>query len=200
VATEHDLPARLAADLDGAFEAVVLTYQDRLFGFALRLTGSRPDAEEIAQDAFVRAYRALADYPPERVRVLALRPWLYRIALNVTRNRARGVRPRLVPLDGEREDGEPAAVEPAEDERRGPEATAERKEQGAELAALVAALPERYRAAVVLRHVAGLSYAEAADALGQPVGTVKANVHRGVRRLRAALVATPGGSGTDGTG
>src|SRR5512143_2374709 len=71
------LEAALAADLDGNFERLVHEYQDRLFGFALRLTRSRPDAEEIAQDAFVRAYRGLKRYGVERVRGIALRAWLY---------------------------------------------------------------------------------------------------------------------------
>src|SRR5688500_10655666 len=88
----------LADDLDGHFEALVRAYGDRLYAFALRLTGSPPDAEEIAQDTFVRAYGALGGYEPARITDLALRPWLFRIALNVTRNRVRGKRPRLVPL------------------------------------------------------------------------------------------------------
>jgi RNA polymerase sigma-70 factor (ECF subfamily) len=71
-----DLSRALADDLDDNFERLVLTYQDRVFAFALRLTGNPSDAEEVAQDAFVRAYRALARYPSERVATLALRPWL----------------------------------------------------------------------------------------------------------------------------
>ncbi len=68
-----------------------------------------------------------------------------------------------------------------------PGVTRDRREGDAELGALVTALPTRYRAAVVLRHVEGLSYDEAATALGQPVGTVKSNVHRGLRLLREAM-------------
>ena len=186
-ATAHDdLAERLAADLDGCLEELVLAYQHRLYAFALRLTGSPPDAEEIAQDAFVRAYRALQTYPADRVRSLALRPWLYQITLNVARNRGRGRRLRLVPLDGE---GETAAEIASPDER--PAAAVERLEQGDELAALVAALPARYRAAVVLRHVEGLSYRELATVLDQPIGTVKANTHRGIKLLREALSAEP---------
>jgi RNA polymerase sigma-70 factor, ECF subfamily len=178
-----ELAAALADDLDGSFERFVLAYQDRLYAFGLRLTGSPWDAEEVAQDAFVRAYRALTRYPGEQVRTLALRPWLYQIALNVVRNRARGRRLRLVPLDGPDAD---RRVEPA-DTAAGPETISERAEERDELAGLVAALPDRYRPAVVLRHVEGFGYAEAASILGQPVGTVKANVHRGVRLLREAL-------------
>lgn len=188
------LPAALAADLDGAFERAVLTYQGRLYGFALRLTGNPQDAEEIAQDAFVRAYRALQRFEAERIATLALRPWLYQIALNVARNRLRGKRHRTVPLllgdeasDGERRAG--GVPEPPDDGGEGPLAFAERAGLSELLAALVARLPDRYRAAVILRHIEGLTYPEAAAVLGQPVGTVKANVHRGTGVLRAAWEA-----------
>src|SRR5205814_1778913 len=74
-------------------------YERRLYGFALRMTGNREDAEEIVQDAFVRAYRALAKMSPEQRAELRLQPWLYTITLNVTRNRLRGKRPTNVALD-----------------------------------------------------------------------------------------------------
>ncbi len=82
---DQDLSAALAADVDGSFEQLVLTFQDRLYAFALRLTGSPQDAEEVTQDAFVRAYRALVSYPDSRIRSLALRPWLHQIVLNIFR-------------------------------------------------------------------------------------------------------------------
>src|SRR6266536_3008734 len=136
------------------FERLVRDNQDRIYAVSLALTGNRHDAEEVAQDTFLRAYRALVTYSPERIRDLKQKAWLHRIAVNVVRNRVRGVRPRLVELNG------------------------------SELASRVACLPARYREAVVLRHVQELSYPEVADALGQPVGTVKANVHRGLKLLR----------------
>ena len=155
------------------FERLVLDHQNRIYALGLALTGNRHDAEEVAQDTFLRAYRALVTYPPDRVRDLKQKAWLHRIAVNVVRNRVRGVRPRLVELNG----SEPARGP-------GPEEDVMRKAEIDELAARVACLPARYREAVVLRHVQELSYAEVADALGQPVGTVKANVHRGLKLLR----------------
>jgi RNA polymerase sigma-70 factor, ECF subfamily len=155
------------------FERMVDEHKDRIFAASLAMTGNRHDAEEVAQDTFLRAYRALATYPPERIRDLKERPWLHRIAVNVVRNRVRGVHPRLVELNG----SEP-------DHSQGPEDHAMERMQLDELAARVAELPIRYREAVVLRHVRELSYAEVAEALGQPVGTVKANVHRGLKLLR----------------
>jgi RNA polymerase sigma-70 factor, ECF subfamily len=181
---DQDLPAALAADLDGNFEQLVLAYQDRLYTFALRLTGSPQDAEEITQDAFVHAYQALVTYAAQRVRELALRPWLYQIALNVFRNRRRRRPPQLVSLD-EASDGMNLELEDDKVER--PDAALEHAELRDRLGALVAALPERYQISVVLRHVQGLEYAEIAALLRQPVGTVKANVHRGIRLLRQGL-------------
>ena len=175
----HDdasLAVGLGADLDATFEQVVLVYQHRLFGFALRLSGKPAEAEDSVQDAFVRAYRALKKYPEEQRRTLQIRPWLYRITLNVVRNRARGQKP-TVELDGQW---------PSSGEDQ-PEPLAEAAERRRELARLLANLPDRYRAAVVLRHVQGLPYAEIATILDQPVGTTKANVHRGVNLLRHAI-------------
>jgi RNA polymerase sigma-70 factor, ECF subfamily len=191
---ERSLPAALAADLDGAFERLVRSHQDRVYGFALRLAGHAQDAEDITQDTFVRAYRALASYPGERVRDLALRPWLYRIALNVFRNRVRGGRRQVVSLDHAGAEGALGIVD--EDAAVVPEQALERAELKKELAGLVATLPTRYRAAVVLRHVQDLGYREIASVLGQPVGTAKANVHRGLRLLQDALSARPRPAGT----
>lgn len=161
---------------DRVFERLVRDHQDRIFALGLALTGNRHDAEEVAQDTFLRAYRALATYPPERVRDLKEKAWLRRIAVNVVRNRARGARPRLVELNG----SEP-------DTRTGPEEDALRRAEVDELAARVACLPARFREAVVLRHVEEMSYAEVAETLHQPVGTVKANVHRGLKMLRGEI-------------
>ncbi len=188
----HDevLRDRLADDLDGAFEELVRTYQDRLFSFALRLTARREDAEEVAQDAFVRAYRALGSYPPERIRAMALRAWLYQVTLNVARNRLRGKKMRTVSLDHPMSKGSEALWEPADDEARRPDARYEESRQRTDIAALVAGLPQRYRAPLILRYVEGLRLEEVAKVLKQPLGTAKSNVHRGVNALRDALVAS----------
>jgi RNA polymerase sigma-70 factor, ECF subfamily len=180
---DSSLARALANDLDGHFEQLVRAYQDRLYGFALRLTGSHPDAEESTQDAFVRAYRALERYPADRRRELRLRPWLYQIVLNVVRNRVRRTLPTLVAIDGPLGNGLAAHA----DEQ--PEAVALHAEGWTRLVTVLDDLPPRYKTAVVLRHVQGLSYAEAAEVLGQPLGTTKSDVHRGLRLLRAKLEA-----------
>jgi RNA polymerase sigma-70 factor, ECF subfamily len=178
---EQSLAARLAGDLEGCFEEFVRTYQDRMYAFALRLLGSRQDAEEAAQDAFVRAYRALERYPTEQRRELHLRAWLYQIVLNVVRNRVRRHTLTLVPLDSPVGEALPAST------GEQPEVVAEQMAVHSWLSAAIADLPPRYGTAVVLRHVQGLSYAEAAEVLDQPVGTTKSDVHRGLRLLRERL-------------
>lgn len=173
------LTARLADDLDGAFEACVLAHQDLLYAIALRSTRDPAAAEELTQDAFVRAYRALATYPGERIRALHLRPWLARITINVCRNgaRARQARPAETPLEAAAHAASPSEA---------PEAALLRREANRAWEARLAALPRHYRLAVELRHVQGLSYAELAEALDRPLNTVKVHVHRGLALLRAA--------------
>jgi RNA polymerase sigma factor (sigma-70 family) len=171
------LAARLATDLDTSFEDLAVGQAGRLFSIALRVLGDRSDAEEAAQDALVRAYRALSGYDAARIRELRLRPWLATIVLNVCRNRTRVRRVRTTEL----------AFEPGAEPAADPLA---RRDAKALWAGLLATLPPAHRTAVVLRHVDGLSYSEMSEALGRPEGTLKAHVHRGLTTLREAFLAT----------
>lgn len=174
--SDEALAARLAVDLDGSFEALVDAHAGRLFSIALRFIGDRSDAEEAAQDALVRAYRALTGYDKARIREIRLRPWLATIVVNVCRNQVRVRRVATVEL----------AFDPSAEPVVDPVA---RSDEKASWALLLATLPPAQRAAVVLRHVDGLSYAQMSEALGRPEGTLKAQVHRGLAALRDALVA-----------
>jgi RNA polymerase sigma-70 factor (ECF subfamily) len=176
----EDLPKRLAADLDGSFGDLVREHQDLVFGVALRVVRDGSSAEDVAQEAFVRAYRALKKYPAERVAQLKARPWLAQITLNLARNHIRGQR-QLDNVDDIR-----GRLPTAED---GPVRLAERRDDRRMWARLLAGLPDRYRQAVALRHVDGLSYEELSETLNKPVGTVKSDVHRGITLLRAAYDA-----------
>ena len=179
---DSQLAERLAHDLDGSFEILVRSHVDRCHSIALRVLGNPHDAEEVAQDALVRAYRALAGYEPARIRDLRLRPWLATIVVNLCRNRARRRGLSSTPLAPLIE----AGAEPAADASTDPAAAATRAADRELLGALLAALPELYRVPVVLRHVHDLSYSELAEVLGRPEGTLKAQVHRGLALLRAA--------------
>jgi RNA polymerase sigma-70 factor, ECF subfamily len=183
-----NLAARLAEDLDGSFEALVMAHQDRLYTIALRLLGDPRDAEEIAQDAFVRAYRAMATYEPARTRELQLRPWLAAIVVNLCRNRAtrHRRRPEGSPAGRAGETGSIRTALRSDGAAGSPQEAAIRREEAAHWASLLAGLPPRYRAPIVLHHIDGLSFPEMAVALGRPEGTLKAQVHRGLALLRAA--------------
>lgn len=173
----------LARDLDGAFGAFVQAHATDVYSAALRLSGSAADADDIAQDTFVRAYRALRRFDAQRLATLEPRPWLLTITLNLWRNRLRAAarRPRTAPAGTGRD---------AVDGRPGPEALAVQADARRTLVGMLGELPEHHRVPVVLRHVVGLSYAEMAAVLACPEGTVKANVARGLDRLRT-LDAAP---------
>ncbi len=183
---EATLLAALSDDLDVAFEGLVRARQDRLYSIALRILGDPAEAEDAAQEAFVRAYRALGGWDVERIGALRLDAWLATIVVNVARTMARrrsAARGResltfLEELD------HPSAT-PAET----PHGRVDRRQTAEAWAHRLLSLPERYRAPIVLRHVDGLGYDEIAIALERPEGTVKAQVHRGLALLRAALEA-----------
>ena len=188
--TDSPLLAALADDLDGSFEALVVAHQDRLFSIALRMLGDPRDAEEAAQDSFVRAYRALAGYDRERIQALRMRPWLATIVLNLCRNRlARRPGAGRVPAPLSLDAALPGDMEPRARDAAGPAASASAGATAYEWAGLLMTLPLAYRSAIVLRHVDGLSYPELATALDRPEGTVKAQVHRGLALLRTAYEA-----------
>jgi RNA polymerase sigma-70 factor, ECF subfamily len=172
----------LADDLDSAFEQVVRTYQDRIVSMVARALGDVQRAEEVAQDVFVRAYRALQTYDRPRIRALRLRAWLYAIAINLVRNAVRGKRLRVVGL--EHEDGKPRAIA---DRAPSPEAWLELSDDLQRVRAAIVKLSTKLKSAFVLRYIEELSYDEIAETLAQPVGTVKASAHRGLMAVRATL-------------
>jgi RNA polymerase sigma factor (sigma-70 family) len=171
--------AALARDLDDGFAELVRTYQGLVHAVALRTTGHRADAEDLAAEALLRAYRSLADHDTTWLAALAPRPWLLTIVVNTRRNQVRDAsrRPRT---DGAVVPEEPTPGPTVEDH-------AERREVTEHLAGLLARLPEAQRTAVVLRHVTDLPLTEVAEVLGCPVGTAKSHVSRGLARLRALI-------------
>ena len=176
---ENALTAALAEDLDTAFPRMVEQHQHRLYAAALALTGCRADAEEVAADALLRAHRALGRYDAQRIRELRLGAWLHRITVNAARNRIRDRGPATAEITDAL-----GLAAPAGD---GPETVADRLDGTDRLRRHLARLPRSQREAVVLRHVQDMSYADVASALGRPLGTVKADVHRGLARMRAGM-------------
>lgn len=150
---------------------------------ARRMTRRPADAEDLAQEAFIRAYRALRGYDATTRAGLRSRGWLATIVTNLARNQARRRPAATADLEGIPEPSAPAAETP--------EHIAERRDAARTWRRRLDAVPPRYRRAVELRHVDGLSYPELAIVLGRPVGTVKSDVHRGVRALRDVIEAEP---------
>ncbi|RMH71805.1 MAG: RNA polymerase sigma factor, partial [Actinomyces sp.] len=143
-----DLTARLADDVDGAFADLVATTRARLHGGLHRLHPDR--ADDLCQETYVRAYRALSSWPPARIRAVKLEPWLWTIAMNLGRNELRDAARRPVPVPV---DDHPRYQAVHHDPEPADTAAWDRR---------LAALPPRRREAVVLRHVAGLGCAEIA--------------------------------------
>jgi RNA polymerase sigma-70 factor (ECF subfamily) len=165
-----EMTTALASDLDRAFPDLVDEMGPRLYWGLRRMCGDHQEAEDLTQEAFIRAYRALSDFDRVRFEDLRLAPWMWTIALNLGRNhlRDRSRRPILVEIhDHGREEPE-RPDERAWDARFG-------------------ALTRNQRTAVVLRHVVGLGIGEIAESTGRPEGTIKADIHRGLDRLRKMM-------------
>jgi RNA polymerase sigma-70 factor, ECF subfamily len=183
---DADILALLATDLRHSYEQLVSTYWHQLKVFVLRQVGSpREDAEDIVQEAFVRAYYALERYPAQRILALKIRPWLYKITWSVYCNYTeRSKLPQSVPLDTSKDS---AFLELEDDSHEQPEEIFENEERRRELVALVDTLPQRYRQVVSLHYFEDLGYQEIAEIFNQPAGTVRVSVHRGIGLLRKAL-------------
>ena len=161
-----------------AFETEALASLDSLYRTALRLTRAPADAEDLVQETYLKAFRAADSFTPGT----NLRAWLFTILHNTARNRARDRARDTVAVDSEVV--ERAAEVPA---RGGPAETPEtlllRDTLAPELQAAVDALPDAFREAVWLRDVEEFSYAEIANMLSIPVGTVMSRISRGRRML-----------------
>jgi RNA polymerase sigma-70 factor (ECF subfamily) len=179
--SEDELPGLLATDLRGYFELLVLRYASQLYAFTLRLIGNPTDAEDIVQGAFERAFITLDNYPAPLIRTLNLRPWLYKVTLNVSRNYISRSKQHTISLElVEDED----MLERDEDWHRQPELVVESAERRRELETLVATLAPCYRNAISLCFFGDLSYQETANVLNKSIGTIKFYVHRGIELLR----------------
>jgi len=164
---------RAAISREERFEAELLPQLRPLFGAAYRMTGNAHDAEDLVQETFLRAYRAIDRFQAGTNARAWLLTILQRVRTDAFRRRQR--RPQTVELTDE---GPHVAVPPPQN------ALASGYE---DLERALAALPESFRTAVVLRDLQDLSYAEIAETLGVPAGTVMSRIHRGRVLLREAL-------------
>lgn len=156
-----------------AFQELVAPWVDDVYTICLRLTGNAADAEDLAQDALIRAIQKHRQYSPDR----ALRPWLLTIAANMARSRTRSVWwKRVLPFVKE---------EPSE--RPGPGREVEGLDEDAKVRHALSTIPDIYREAVSLFHLDGMTYKEMQEITGVAVPALKQRVRRGTLMLRAAI-------------
>jgi RNA polymerase sigma-70 factor, ECF subfamily len=158
-----------------AFRQLVERYQGAVYNLAYRMLGDPGDAEDAAQEIFVRIYRQLGRYDPAR----KFSTWTLAIATNFCIDQLRRRRMQLVPLEN--------IIPWARAREAGPEGEAITQEERDEVQRLITQLPEKYRAPLVLRYFEELSCAEIAEVLGMPEGTVKTQIHRARKALGKLL-------------
>ena len=172
---DSDLIARFRKGDASAFESLVRKYQDRVYNLCRYMLQDPEDAQDAAQDAFLKAYRSLKDFRPDS----SLYTWIYRIAVTTCldyRRKSRREVPRSEPLTEDLPSDEPF-----------PEQLFVSGEVPESLQWALQKLPEKLRAAIVLRAIEELSYEEIADVLHTSVGTVKSRISRAREALRHLL-------------
>jgi len=165
----------------GAFDALVARYSSWVYHLAYRMTGDPDDAEDVAQEAFVRVFKAIRRYR----RGAAFSTWLYRVVMNACLDELKRRQRRPVPLSAvvEPDAPPPEQADPSAD----PLAIAQQRERQAAIRRAIASLPAHHRAVLVLCDLQGMSYEEAAQVIGARVGTVKSRLNRARLALKDRL-------------
>jgi RNA polymerase sigma-70 factor (ECF subfamily) len=175
--TDEELMLRVQEGQTACFDLLVERYKDRLFNYLLRLVGNRDEAEEVAQEAFVKAYIHAEKYKT----IARFSTWLYTIATNLVRNRmrSRGRAPQIFSLWGKRgSDGEEEKPIDIVDKDRSPEDKINDTELSEIINRAIQQIPEKYRTSFVLREINQLSYEEIAAVTGLKLGTVRSRINR----------------------
>jgi RNA polymerase sigma-70 factor (ECF subfamily) len=166
-----------------AFDALVLKYQHKVLKLVQRYVRNPAEAEDIAQEAFIKAYRALPAFRGES----AFYTWLYRIAINTAKNALVAGRRRPVSYDLDVQDGSQVQAQARLADAETPEALALTDEIRRTVNEAIEALPDDLRLAIVLRELEGLSYEDIARTMECPVGTVRSRIFRARESIDRSL-------------
>ncbi len=182
----EELVRRAQSGDRSAFEELVKEHQKRVYNLAYRMTGDPEDAMDVSQEAFLRAYRGLDSFKGDS----SFATWLYRITVHVCgdlRRKNSAGADRTVSLTTINDDGQEQETE-IPDLRYSPEASLERKELARAVGETLASMPEDFRAVLVMRENAGMSYEEIGNKLDIKPGTVKSRIFRAREFLRRKLI------------
>ena len=177
------------SDLAGRFEQLAMPHRNAAFNLAYWMLRNREEAEDVVQDAYLRAFRAFPAFKGE-----AIKPWLLVIVRNTAYSAlmARKRASSLILLADDAQPGKDGAALETACAGPSPEALVIAESERQQLLAALAQLPLKYRDIVVLREMEGLSYADIAEVTGTPIGTVMSRLSRGRAILRKALIAAIG--------
>lgn len=169
---------------EAGFNRLVLKHKDRIYSLCVRLLQDRDDADDVAQETFVKVYHGLKDFRREA----KFSSWLYRIAVNTSKNKqmSQPYRESKRSQDLESIDTNSTEVTGSENSPA-PDQVLENKTKGAAIERAIANLPEEQRVLIVLRDIEGRSYDEIAELVGLNLGTVKSRLNRGRLQLQAWL-------------
>lgn len=191
--SDAEVVARALRGAEDAYHELVRRFERPVFSLVVRMVRDRTAAEDLTQEAFIKAFRNLASYDPQR----KFSSWLFKIAHNATIDHLRRREVDTVPLEAspDDDDGTDLARVLADPASRGPEVAAGRGELASALEEAVRGLRPEYREIVLLRYAEGLAYQEIADIAELPLGTVKTYIHRARKELTEALSARGWGPG-----
>jgi RNA polymerase sigma-70 factor (ECF subfamily) len=181
--SDLELVRRAQKNERGAFDLLVLKYQHKVVKLVARLLRDPTEAEDVAQEAFVKAYRAMGSFRGDS----AFYTWLYRIAVNTARNSIASRQRRPLDYEVELSESEQNNVAARLKHDDTPEATVLSEEIRQTVNEAIGQLPEDLRTAIVLREIEGLSYEEIATAMDCPVGTVRSRIFRAREAIDRAL-------------